>query len=197
MEKAMSGQGYHLALDEQQVNRLLSFTDEIDIVDYASHTLEGFWADHDTTHLEGGEKDWNILLLCLTDGTYDPRGGTYPLNGCFFGGRLLVREGSIVNVVMPGQVRDVAEALAGLDRKELRARYMRLPLDEAPGDDWAKDEEHLYDLYVRMVKLRRFYQRAAREGRAVMFYTDDSLDYFFKPNDRPENDAAFDDQSHP
>lgn len=192
----MSGQGYHLALDDQQVNRLLSCTDELDIIDCASHTLEGFWADEDTTHVEGGEKDWNILLLCLTDGTYDPAGGTYPLNGCFFGGRLLVREGSIVNLVMPGQVRDVAEALARVDRKELRARYGRLPLDEARGDNRAEQEDYLYDLYVRMVKLGRFYRRAAREGRAVIFYADDPLDYFFEPNDRPENDAAFDDRSH-
>jgi hypothetical protein len=182
----MSGQGYHLALDDEQANRLLSCNDESEVVDCASQALEGFWADGDTTHLEGGYKDWNALLLCLTNGTYDPRGGTYPLNRCFFGGRLLARGGSIVNMVMPGEVGDVAEALDQIDRRGLRETYMRLPPNrffDRQGS-WARDEE--YDLFVRLKKLKRFYRRAAQEGRWVIFYTDDPLDWYFDPTAKEE-----------
>jgi hypothetical protein len=187
MEWTMSGQGYHLALDDEQVNQLLSCGDEFGVLDYAGQVLEGFWADHDTTHIEGGYKDWNALLLCLTDGTYDPRGGIYPLNKCFFGGRLLVQEGSIVNLVMPGEVRDQADALDKIDRKGFRERYMRLPPNKLFDhmDSWAKDDEYMHELFVNMNKLKKFYRRAAQERRAVMFYTDDPLDYFFEPSIAP------------
>src|SRR5262245_54045135 len=187
MVRTMSGQGYHLALDDKQVHQLLSCSNELEVVDYASQVLEGFWADKDTTHIAGGYKDWNSLLLCLTEGTYDPRGGTYPLNRCFFGGRLLAQGGSIVNLVMPGAVRDVAEALDKIDRKAFRDRYMRLPPNKFfdHGDSWAKDDEYMYELFVNLGKLKRFYRRAAQEGRAVMFYTDVPLDWFFEPGTAP------------
>lgn len=184
MGLTMSGQGYHLALDDKQVNQLLSCSNESEVVDYASQVLEGAWADEGTKHIEGGYKDWNALLLCLTDGSYDPNGGTYPLNKCFLGGRLLVHEGSIVNLVMPGEVRDVAEALDKIDRRGFRERYMRLPPNKFfdHRDSWAKDDEYMYELYVSLNRLKEFYRRAAQEGRAVMFYTDDPLDWFFEPS---------------
>jgi hypothetical protein len=90
---------------------------------------------------------------------------------------------------MPDEVRDVAEALAGFGRGELRERYARLP-QEFHEATWAKDEEYLFDLLVRMNRLRKFYQRAAQEGRAVMFYTDDPLDYLYKANSPPAVETA-------
>jgi hypothetical protein len=40
---------------------------------------------------------------------------------------------------------------------------------------------YLDELYEKLVGLRDFYRSAAKESRAVLFYTDDPLDYFFKP----------------
>jgi hypothetical protein len=189
----MSGQGYHFAVAPEEINQFLSLDDEFDITDWASQTLEGLWPPfegtwdrEDKAFVEGGYKDWNILLYCLTNGTYDPSGGTYPLNRCFFGGRLLVREGSIVNLVMPEEVPDVAEALDKIDRQDFIERSMRLFPGEFDPDTWAEGEEYLNDLYFRMTNLREFYHRAAQDGRAVVFYTDDPLDYFFKGDDPPD-----------
>ena len=176
----MSGQGYHIAIDREQMDDLLGCAGEFEMLDWASATLEGIWQREDTAHVEGGSKDWNVLLCCLTNGSYDPLGGTYPLNRCFFGGRLLVREGSIVNFVVPEEVRDVAQALNAIDKKHFKERYMRLPSGEFHRDTLAKTEEYLNELYAQMIRLREFYQRAAEEARAVVFYTDDPLDYFFK-----------------
>lgn len=188
----MSGQGYHLALDDEQADRLLSCHNEVDVVDCASRLLEGFWAGGDRTHVEGGYKEWNALLLCLTNGTYDPRGGTYPLNRCFFGGRLLARGGSIVNMVMPEEVGDVAEALDKIDRGGLRETYVRLPPNRffSRRGSWARDEEDVYDLFVRLNRLRRFYRKAAQEGRSVVFYTDDALDWYFEPTVKEELESG-------
>jgi len=57
----------------------------------------------------------------------------------------------------------------------------------------ARDDEYLYELSIRLNKLKRFYRRASAGGRAVMFYTDDPLDWSFQPsaalNGEPESDA--------
>jgi hypothetical protein len=102
----MSGQGYRLALDRDQVDELLSCDDELGIMDWVDEALESSWSATDRVH--GGYKDWNILLGCLTNGDFDPCGGAYPLNRCFFGGRLLVTDSSIVNLIMPCEVVAVA-----------------------------------------------------------------------------------------
>src|SRR5262245_1899094 len=104
----MSGQGYHLAIAEAQAEALLNTRGESAVLDAVDELLGGSGEVH------GGYQDWDVLLLCLTGGTYDPRGGTYPLNQCFFGGRLLVSEWSIVNLVMPDVVREIAASLAAL-----------------------------------------------------------------------------------
>jgi Domain of unknown function (DUF1877) len=174
----MSGQGYHLTLDRNQVDEVLSLNDEMEILDWVDHALGEF--DWDAGFIYGGYKDWNVLLASLTNGDYDPKGGTYPLNRCFFGGRLFVTEGSIVNLVMPNEVVDVAKALDLTDEADFRKRCgVALPtLSEELG---AKAGRYLDELYEKLVGLRDFYRRAAQEGRAVLFYTDEPLDYFFKP----------------
>jgi hypothetical protein len=174
----MSGQGYHLALDRGQVDEVLSCNDEMAILDWVDQALGE--CDWNAGYIHGGYKDWNILLGCLTNGDYDPKGGTYPLNRCFFGGRLLVTEGSIVNLVMPNEVVDVAEALDRLDETDFRKRCgVALPrLSEELGPTAGR---YLDELNEKMAGLSDFYRTAAREGRAVLFYTDDPLDYFFKP----------------
>jgi Domain of unknown function (DUF1877) len=173
----MSGQGYHLALDRDHVAEVLSCNDEMALLDWVDQALGEF--DRDAGFIHGGYKDWNILLGCLTNGDYDPKGGTYPLNRCFFGGRLLVTEGSIVNLVMPNEVVDVAEALDLMDEPEIRRRCgVALPrLSEELG---ATAGQYQGELYEKLVGLRDFYRHAAQEGRAMLFYTDDPLDYFFK-----------------
>ena len=173
----MSGQGYHLALDPEEVDVILSSKDEMDILDRVGETLESRWSDADRTH--GGYKDWNILLACLTNGDFDPRGGAYPLNRCFFGGRLLVNGGSIVNLVTAGEVVDVAEALGRVDEGDFRSRY-RNALPAFPSQVRPIAKRYLAEFYEKLVGLRDFYQRAARKRRAVLFYTDDPLDDFFR-----------------
>jgi hypothetical protein len=176
----MSGQGYHLAIEPDQLDDILLCNDADAVLDRTSEILEGSWAKHGTTRAEGGYKDWQVLLCCLTNGTFDPKGGSYPLNKCFFGGKLLVREGSIVNLVMPEEVSDVADALDSIDRADFRVRYTRLPEGGFRSQNWAREEEYQYDLWIKLNKLRRFYRRAAGAGQAILFYTDVPLDYFYK-----------------
>jgi hypothetical protein len=179
----MSGQGYHLPISEPVATKLLGSRDENEILDMVSDLLESMWEDR-PDDVGGGYKEWNVLLPCLTNGTFDPRGGTYPLNHIFFGGKLLVSEGSIVNLVTPRVAEDIAAALPSLDEKLFKQRFMALYAKEYKG------EEHLLkrdcaDCYANLRQLQDFYRETAARGLGVVFYTDDPLSYFFDPGGKP------------
>jgi Domain of unknown function (DUF1877) len=172
----MSGQGYHFAITDDTLQHLLALTDEMAILDVIENLYEG--CDTDSENTAGGYKEWDVLHRCLSDGTFNPSGGDYPLNRCFLGGRLLVAEGSIVNIVVQKEVNDVAQALGKLEKGWFHERFISLfAKDYSPDDDPESDCE----LFWQMVEdLRNFYWKASSNGRAVVFYTDDPLDYFFR-----------------
>ena len=169
----MSGQGYHFSIQPEQADSLMAY-DETAILDFTDGLLDCYGEREGAC---GGYKEWDVLHRCLSDGTFDPAGGKLPLNRCFLGGRLLVTDGSIVNLVMPDEVCEVAVALAGLDRNWLRQRFAELFSREYGGVIPAGDVEWYYGL---LEGLKGFYQGAAERGEAVVFVTDDSLDYFWK-----------------
>src|SRR3712207_6126417 len=107
----MSGQGYHFAIHREQAEALLTCEDTNSILDFTDALYADFCEGGEGC---GGYKEWDVLHRLLSDGTFNPQGGTPPLNRCFFGGHLLVTEGSIVNLVLPEEVRETAEALTGL-----------------------------------------------------------------------------------
>jgi len=172
----MSGQGYHFAINDDLVKNLLACRDEMQVLDVIDALLETCGNDPDT--VAGGSKRWGVLHRCLCDGTYSPKGGSYPLNQCFLGGRLLATEGSIVNLVMPKGVVDVADALSVLNDAWFRQRFIAVFAAEYADGDLGGDLEELVEEFD---ELRSFYFRAARSGGAVVFYTDDPLSLWLPP----------------
>jgi hypothetical protein len=173
----MSGQGYHLAISKGQSDELLNSGSEFAALD-AVNDLLGHMEASQPGNVHGGYKEWDVLHRCLSDGTFNPRGGTYPLNQCFLGGQLLACEGAIVNLVMPDVVQDVALALGRLDREWFVARFTALFAADYSGAIPDEDYQHYYEL---LQDLHRFYVCSAAGRKAIAFYTDDCLSYFFNP----------------
>jgi hypothetical protein len=156
--------GVHFALTEGQVRQLLE----------AASDEERSLIIHEIEE-EGLEKPdaqetgiaWDAIHRCLSDGTLEPGGGSYPLNKAVLGGQDLY-EGDeyIITLVMPDEVKDVAAALAPLDRNWLRARYSALASTDYEG--FLSDDDFMgtWDWFE---PLKEFYQRAAASGRAVIF----------------------------
>jgi hypothetical protein len=175
----MSGQSYHSAISADALQILLHCEEEEETLAVTEELYGSMGAD-DGESWAGGYKEWPVLHRCLSDGTFDPAGGAYPLNRCFLGGRLLATEGSIVNLVMPNEVRDLAEALDHLDKGWFQDRFKGLFASEYTSrGDLEGDSERFWQMAS---ELRDFYRRAADTGRAVVFYTDDPLDHFFRGN---------------
>jgi hypothetical protein len=154
--------GVHFAVTAEQEKRLLEADGDDDAVSEIIGDIEEDWED-DALKVDT-DKAWDAIHRCLTDGTLDPDGGSYPLKLAVVGGRHLHDEMYVVHVG-PEQVRDVAAALLELDEAWLRGRFGGFDDDYAGAAD---DKDFGYTL-DGLVCLQGFFERAAAAGRAVIF----------------------------
>ncbi|MFG2005175.1 YfbM family protein [Spirillospora sp. NPDC048911] len=111
------------------------------------------------------DKAWDAMHRCLSDGTLDPDGGEYPLSHAVLGGRHLHEEIYVVHLTV-AEVRDVAEALSGVDEAWLRQRFDAI---DDPDYGGPHDDEDFKYTWTNLLDVRAFYERAAEAGRAVIF----------------------------
>ena len=101
------------AITDKDVTRLLAAqgNDEaiIEIVDKIKEDWEEAW-------LCQLDKAWDGIHRCLTDGELGWDNGKYPLNHAILGGKQLHNgDDEIVALVLPHQVKEVADALQSID----------------------------------------------------------------------------------
>jgi hypothetical protein len=117
------------------------------------------------------DKAWDAIHRCLTDGTLLYVSGEYPLNLCICGGQQLFRgRAYTVSFVSARQVKDVAEALDKVTKAWMRRRYSRI--DPEDYNEVEMGEEDFSYTWENFLDVRRFYRRAAKAGRAVIFTVD-------------------------
>jgi hypothetical protein len=116
------------------------------------------------------DKAWDAIHRCLTNGTLNIDQDSHPLSLCILGGEQLHKGDSyIVSMVSPGEVKQVAAALQPLKKDWFRTRYFAIdPKDYGPNFD-EQDFEYTWDYFEGV---RDFYQKAAVEGRWVIFSVD-------------------------
>jgi hypothetical protein len=177
----MSCLGVHFALTDAQLDQLLSAREDQEVREIIRE-MEQAW---DEEHLQESGKAWDAMHRCLTDGTLNPEGGAYPLNHCVLGGRHL-HQGSnyLAALVMPDEAGDVARGLARIDKGWFRQKYYNLPRPKGIGSYWrgwwygdfgyegSFGEEDFEATWEYFELVRAFYERAAGEGRAVLFTAD-------------------------
>jgi hypothetical protein len=117
------------------------------------------------------DKAWNGLHYVLT-GTAE--GGQPPLSQAVLGGTEIGGDVGYgpARFLTPEQVRQVAQALAGLDEAALRAKYNPAAMKQAgvyPEEIW-EDAESFDYLLENFASLSIFFQDASARGNAVLFY---------------------------
>ena len=106
----------------------------------------------------------------LSDGELTWDGGEYPLNHVVLGGELLYTESDFIMVLKtPQQVRDVAAALPAVSESEFRRRYDAIDTDSYASPLSDEDFGYTWDWFQGV---RKFWLRAAEEGRYVLFTAD-------------------------
>jgi hypothetical protein len=114
------------------------------------------------------DKAWEAIRRCLADGSFDYR-ATTPLHRCILSGENLYEgrtQAWYVGYTRPDDVREVAAALRPIDEGWMRQRYWAIN----PEEYWmALSEEDFEYTWQWFLPLREFYQRAAGDGRGVLF----------------------------
>lgn len=158
--------GVHFAITEKQAKRLLAARGD----ERRAELIEEIEEADDDELAVPTDKAWDAIHRCLSDGTLNVTGGDYPLNRCILGGRHLYRGSDyIIAYVTSEEVKDVAAALAPIDKEWLQVRYARLAGTEYAID--VSDEDFEYT-WSNLEDVKAFYRKAAELGRAVIFTAD-------------------------
>jgi hypothetical protein len=157
--------GVHFAITPAQEQLLLAAAEQ-DNSDVLEELLEDIEESSDDDELRvESDKAWDAIHRSLSDGTLDPAGGQYPLSHAVLGGQHLSQDYYVVYVSAP-QVREVAAALHDVDRTWLRRRFGAI---DGSDYDGALDDEDFTYTWDNFVDVQAFFDRAAAEGRAVLF----------------------------
>jgi hypothetical protein len=163
----MACRGVHFALTDDQVKGLLAAADDEERREIVGEMEEEGWEEADAQETD---KAWDAIHRCLADGTLEPGAGSYPFNKAILGGQHLYGgDDYIIALVMPNEVKDVASALARLDRNWLRTRYLALAATDYAAFVSDDDFDYTWDWFAQ---LKEFYQKAASTDRAVLFTVD-------------------------
>ena len=162
--------GVHFALTLEQSSRLMDTPgmDDDGLLAFVLEIEEGpngkGW---DAEWVQETDKSWDAIHRCLTDGKLE--WGRTPFHYCILGSDNL-HEGDdyIMNFLEQEEVKEVATAIKGIDRAELRRRYDDIDT-ETYGELSDSDFEYTWGWFSH---LREFFQKAAAANRAMLFTVD-------------------------
>jgi Domain of unknown function (DUF1877) len=169
--------GVHFAITESEATALKARNDNQSRLEYLhEHIIETYFSQHPELLAES-DKAWDAMHRLLADDgelSYDEDliydSGAYPLNHVVLAGESLYGgDDSIISLKSPYQVRDIHNALEQLSESEFRSRYFLLEGSSYEGDIGEEDYEYTW---VWFQDVRALFQRAATEGRFVLFFVD-------------------------
>jgi hypothetical protein len=170
MDNAMSCRGVHFALTKDEVATLRSLPGEQARLDHLQEVIEEHYFDQQPDLKAESDKSWDAMHRTLTDGHLSWDGGEYPFSHVVLGGELLYTESDyIMSLKTPQQVRHIAAALPAITEAEFRQRYFAIDADSYGSPLTDEDFGYTWEWFQHV---REFYQRAATEGRFVLFTAD-------------------------
>lgn len=166
----MSCRGVHFALSEEEVQKLRSFEDEEDRLEYVTDVIEEAYFTARPEQTQETDKAWDAIHRCLTDGRLGFDNGSLPLSHVILGGEQLYSGSDyILSLKMPDEVIEIAEALKRITKQFMVERYNRInPRDYGMALS-EEDREYTWEWFEPLVE---FYGRAARDRRYVLFTVD-------------------------
>jgi len=162
----MGCRGVYFALTADEEKRLLSAGSDEAVLEIIQEEIEERW---DEKWAEETDKSWDAMHRCLTDGTlsFEP---VSALHQCVLGGKQLYGDDDyIVSFLTAEETRAVAAAIRDIDQGWMREKYFRIDPEDYEFPTTEEDFDYTWE-YFQSVK--RFFQKAAKAGRAVIFTVD-------------------------
>ncbi|MEX2173541.1 MAG: YfbM family protein [Pirellulaceae bacterium] len=162
--------GVHFALTSDEVQKLKSFSDDEDRLNFMQAELEEHYCHAQPEMSCETDKAWDAIHRALTDGRIGYTNGEPPLSHVILGGELLYSgDYYIMSLKSQEQVREIASALDKMSEDDFRVRYFLIN----PSDYGRPvDEEDFGYTWHWFEKLRDFYRSAAANGRFALFTAD-------------------------
>lgn len=160
--------GALFAITEKEVARLRAFEDPEELVSHIMEVIE----ERDLGGEWGIETDkaWDAIQRCFGAGIMEWESGEYPLNHVILGGESLYAEDDyLVSLKTPGQVADIAAAIATITKDKLRELYFKIDTKDYCVDLGEDDFEYAWAYFEPLIV---FYQKAANAKRYVLFTVD-------------------------
>lgn len=167
----MSNIGIHFALTKQEVAHLRSFPDDKSRLDYLENVIEEKYLEPEKPEFAvDSDKAWDAMHRALTDGQFSWDGGEYPLNQVILTGELLYSKGDyIVSLKTAKAVRDIAATLPAITKAMFRRRYFAI---DPSSHRFPVEDEYCDYTWEYFKAVRKFYLRAAKAKRLVLFTVD-------------------------
>jgi hypothetical protein len=165
----MAARGVHFALTDAEVRELESRDDDEARLEYVQEEIEEKFFESRQSDLAETDKAWDAIHRCLTDGTLKGA-STSPLEVVVLGGKSLYSgDDYIMTLKRVDEVRAVVPHLARITEASLRGSYEKLDANEYDGEIGDDDFGYTWENFVA---LRDFWERAAANGRSVLFTVD-------------------------
>lgn len=166
----MSCLGVHFSLSEEEARKLKSFSNDGDRLDYLQCEIEEKYFEMHEDRLAQSDKAWDAMHRSLSDGELSYTSGPYPLRLAVIGGEPIYAEDDyIMSLKTPAEVKDVARALIAITKEEFREKYSAI---DAAKYGFPKDDQDFEYTWEWLIGVTAFYQKAAAEGRWVLFSAD-------------------------
>ncbi|MBL6751130.1 MAG: YfbM family protein [Nevskia sp.] len=163
----MSGLGVHFAISQHEAAQIRSIEDQRERLQFVREAIERPYFAFGPELRAESDRSWDAMHRSLSDGRLDWNGGTYPLNHVVLGGeRLYAGDDYIVSLKTTEQVRDIAEALAGIRELAFRYRYFAIDAQSYPVPISDEDFRYTWEWFQGV---RKLYAYAAQAGRCVLF----------------------------
>ncbi|MGE3821405.1 MAG: YfbM family protein [Isosphaeraceae bacterium] len=160
----MGCRGVHFALSPEELADLEAAKDDEALMALIEE-IEDRW---DRDWLVETDKAWDAIHRCLTDGTLEY--GPSPLHKCVLGAaNRHSGDDYVVNLLGSEEVKEVAEAIREIDEDVMRRAYFAIDPGSYDGDLSEDDFGYTWENFL---ELRAFFEKAARQVRAVAFTVD-------------------------
>jgi hypothetical protein len=162
--------GVLFSLDEKTVSKLKSFKSDEDRLEFLQEDIEESIMENEPERFAEFDKSWDALHRSLTDGKFEWKNGTFPLNHVILGGQQIYHEDDyIMSLKTPEQVKQIAEAVVAISEEDLRKGYNKINSNDYGFDLTDEDFEYTWTWFQDSLD---FWKKAASENRFVLFTAD-------------------------
>jgi len=119
--------GVHFAISREEVEKLKSFDNDSDRLEYLQEEIEETYFEGKAEYIAETDKAWDAMHRLLSDGELSYSDGPEPLRFAVIGGEPIYTQGDyIMSLKTPAQVKLLSQALASLNKNDFRERYQRI-----------------------------------------------------------------------